>query len=299
VTPVEVVEALREAGLDFQPAEASVEARGDRLAVRLPGARMAWFPANDKGLAHLANERRVLELLDERCGFLVPKVLFLGQSGWDLRAMVPGIVDPQAYAARLKADDALVLRTARFLGDALAEQHSRITQADVADWLSRDVAWPMSREKVEANLPLVIEDATLLGRVRRAAVAYWSQSVDERDRALAHTDLGLHNLAFDPATGEANGIFDYGDAAWVDRHHDFRYLAFGAVPDALLDATLRVYAQATGLELSRDRILLYNAACAIGHLAFRAGSEPGDEIAGRTLAQDLGWTRWALARGGF
>lgn len=299
MTPVEVVEALREAGLDLRPGEIALEIHGDRVAVRLPGDRMAWLPANARGREHLEIERRVLKLLNERCTFRIPKLLFCGHGGWDLRTLAPGEVDPTGYAARLKADAALLLRTARFLGSALAEQHSRIQQADVASWLPRVVSWPMARETLQAQVPLVIDDAELRGRIARAMAAYWSQEVDERDRALVHADLGLHNLAFDPTTGDATGLFDYGDAAWVDRHHDFRYLVFGAIPDALLDATLRAYAELTGLALRRDRILLYNAACAISHLAFRVGSAPEEEVAGRTLAQDLVWTRWALKRSGF
>ena len=105
--------------------------------------------------------------------------------------------------------------------------------------------------------------------------------------------------SFHPATGAVDGAFDYGDAAWADRHLDFRYLAFAAVPDALLDAAMRTYRDATGVALDRHRVLVHNALAAVGHLADRAGHGAGEVVAGRTLDGDLGWTRWALGRCGF
>ena len=48
--------------------------------------------------------------------------------------------------------------------------------------------------------------------------------------------------------------------------------------------------------LDRNRIRLYNAACAIGFLAFRAGVPPEQKSCGRTLAEDMRWVRLALAK---
>jgi hypothetical protein len=42
----------------------------------------------------------------------------------------------------------------------------------------------------------------------------------------------------------------------------------------MLDAALRIYEPAVERSLNRTRIRLYNAACAIGYLAFRAGVPP-------------------------
>jgi hypothetical protein len=43
-------------------------------------------------------------------------------------------------------------------------------------------------------------------------------------------------------------------------------------------------------------VILYNAASAITFLAYRAGTAPDERSCGRTLAQDLAWTRQAVAR---
>jgi hypothetical protein len=51
-----------------------------------------------------------------------------------------------------------------------------------------------------------------------------------------------------------------------------------------------------GRSLDHSRIRLYNAACAISYLSFRAGVPPDQKSCGRTLAEDLRWIRAALAR---
>ena len=297
---VEVVrDALAGAGFPVAAADLRLDRREDRWAVSLPGDRMAWFPANGRGRERLEVERRVLGLLNDRCGFATPKVLAVGEGGFDVRALVPGVVDPWAYYARVKTDEALAVSIGRSVAAILADQHGAVVRADVEGWLDGVANWPLPRAQLEAQLPRVIDDADLLARIGRGVARYFETPVAEADRALVHTDLGLHNMAFDPETDAVNGVFDYDSAAWADRHHDFRYLIFHAASDATLDAAIETYEAATGLALHRDRILLYNAAAAIGHLANRMGHGADENVSGRTLAEDLDWTDWALKRVGF
>jgi hypothetical protein len=169
-------------------------------------------------------------------------------------------------------------------------------QADVADWLPRRPAWPEPSDRIRQSLPDVIGDRGLLADIDRALEAYDAVTVAEEDRVLVHGDLGLHNIAVDPETAAVGGVFDYDEASWSDRHHDFRYLIFHHEHDEALEAALAVYEPALGRTLSRDRIRLYNAACAIGFLAFRRGVPPDERSCGRTLAEDVAWVRGALAR---
>jgi hypothetical protein len=82
-----------------------------------------------------------------------------------------------------------------------------------------------------------------------------------------------------------------------DGSFDVRLAVAGAT-DPMLDAALAVYEPALGLRLSRERIALYNTACAVSFLAYRDGI-PADRLwCGRTLAKDLAWTQTALARVG-
>jgi hypothetical protein len=286
--------ALREAGLELKPAELRIEAREDRWAVALPCEKMAWFPANDHGSERLSVERRVLGLLADRCTFSAPRVLFESASGYDVRAIVSGLLDPWGLYQRTKTDTALARRIGRALGHILAEQHTRIARTDVVGWLPERVAWPEPADRVRSQLPRVIDDARLVSRLDRVLRVYEQVAVQADDRVLVHGDLGLHNIAVDPVTAEVRGVFDYDGAAWADRHHDFRYLIFHSTHAETLEAALAVYEPAIKRKLDRNRIRLYNAACAIGYLANRCGVPPHEKSCGRTLAEDLSWVHSAL-----
>jgi aminoglycoside phosphotransferase (APT) family kinase protein len=160
----------------------------------------------------------------------------------------------------------------------------------------QQVPWPEAGTWIRERLPRVVADHGLIRGLGEVIDRYEGMPVAARDRALVHGDLGLHNLALDPETDAVNGVFDYDGAAWADRHHDFRYLLFDVGREDMLDAALEVYEPAVGRRLDRDRIRLYNAACAIGYLAFRSGVAPDQKSCGRTLAEDLRWVRTALAK---
>jgi hypothetical protein len=87
LTPTTACRALHEAGFPH-PAEAlHIDAREERWAVSLPDGHIAWFPASEAGATRLAVERRVLGLLATRCSFRVPEILFVSNSGFDVRRM--------------------------------------------------------------------------------------------------------------------------------------------------------------------------------------------------------------------
>jgi hypothetical protein len=288
--------ALGEAGISHSADAVHISDREARWAVSLPDGHIAWFPASEAGARRLGVERRVLGLLADSCSFRVPEVLFASHSGFDLRLMVPGQFDPWGLYYRCLADTGLPRQIGRSLGAILVEQHTRIAEADVAGWLPRRVPWPESGASIRERLPRVIDDRGLIRALGEVIDMYEGTTVETGHCALVHGDLGLHNLALDPETDAVNGVFDYDGAAWADRHHDFRYLLFDIAREDMLDAALEVYEPAIGQTLDRDRIRLYNAACAITFLAFRVGVPPEQKSCGRTLAQDLRWVRAALAR---
>jgi hypothetical protein len=288
--------ALCDAGLHLAPDDLQVERREERWAVLLPDDRIAWFPASDEGLRRLVVERRVLRLLGDRCAFRVPRLLHESAAGFDVRARVPGICDPWGAYRRLGEDRRLAARIGRSLGAILAEQHTRVAHADVLGWLPERPSWPEPGAWIRERVPEVVADAEVIAAADEVLSAYEAVRLDADDRVLVHSDLGLHNLALDPDTADVRGVFDYDSAAWADRHHDFRYLVFDRDQDEMLDAALAVYEPAVGRRVSRRRVRLYNAVCAFSYLAYRLGVPPDAKSCGRTLAEDLGWVRHAVAR---
>ncbi len=297
LTPQEVCDALGELGLPLAPADVVLERREARWMARLPGGRLAWFAATDPAHAALAAERRLLRLLAVRCGFAVPRVLLEAPDGdFDVRSMVPGSAGPWAVHARVVADADAAARLGAGIGAVLADLHTRVRAADVADWLPAVPDWPPSRATVADRLPRVVADPHLHARADEVMARYEALQTADEDRVLVHTDLGFHNLGVDAETLAVRGVFDWGTACWADRHLDFRHLPAGADEEPLLDAAIAAYEAATGRTLSRARILLHNAAVAIGFLAYRDGVAPDVRWCGRTLDEDLAWTRVAIAR---
>lgn len=120
-------------------------------------------------------------------------------------------------------------------------------------------------------------------------------NVDPADRVLVHGDLGVHNIVADACSLRVTGVFDWEAACWADRHIDFRYFVTTGSSQPLLDAAIAAYEPVTGRRISPARVREYNAAIAVTYLAFRAGVPAAERWCGRTLAQDLAWTREALA----
>jgi aminoglycoside phosphotransferase (APT) family kinase protein len=293
--------ALAAAGIPFDADSGAVEPRDGKMLLRLPGHRLAWLAETEVARARIERERRVLSLLGSRCTFGVPRVVHVGEDGaFDVRMAVPGLSDPWAMYERAKSDASWAARIGREIGAVLAEQHTRIAAADVAAWLPRAPGWPERRAWIVPRVERVTGDAALTKRVDALIARHESLDVPDEDRVLVHGDLGFHNLAFDRDTLSVRGVFDWDDASFADPHHDFRYLLFDFDDhgEALLDAAIEVYEAAAPRRISRERVALYNACCAATFLAFREGKAPDEDSCGRTLAQDLDWTRGALARAG-
>jgi hypothetical protein len=296
LTPETATAVLCATGIGCSVEDVQVIARDERWAVPIGGDRIAWFAASELGSTRLALERRVLSLIAERCSFRVPRVVFVSAGSFDVRQMVPGQCDPWGLFHRCQVDPRLTQKIGRAIGAILVEQHTRIGEADVAGWLPQRASWPLAGDWIRERLPLVVDDDGFLRAMADVIERYEAVAIRAGDRVLIHGDVGFHNLALDPESDTVNGIFDYDSAAWTDRHHDFRYLLFDVGREDMLEAAVGVYEPAVGRAIDRSRIRLYNAACAISFLAFRADTPADEKSCGRTLAEDLRWVRTALAK---
>jgi aminoglycoside phosphotransferase (APT) family kinase protein len=287
---------LRLAGIAVDETRLQVESRKGRILVHLDDDRISWFPEQPEDRVALENERRILRLVEKYCTFRAPRILYEDAEGWDVRAIVPGVAAPD-FLIQVRTDPRAAERTGGALGRILAEQHTRVPASELG-WLARIPPWPQSA--AIANLPKVIEDARLLARINRA-LEHWGESTRHAtDAVLVHCDLGPWNLAVSSATGEVQGVFDYGDAVFGDRHQDFKYMQFHRPQDqVMLDAAIETYEEATKVNLDRKRVRFFNAIEAIGFLGFRFGHASDERWCGRTLEEDVEWTTSALEAAGF
>jgi aminoglycoside phosphotransferase (APT) family kinase protein len=287
---------LRRTGIAVDGTRLTVESRNGRVLVHLDGDRIAWFAEQPEGRVALENERRILRLVERYCRFRAPRILYEDAEGWDVRAMVPGVAAVD-FLKQVRTDPRGAERTGAALGRILAEQHTCIPASELG-WLPRIPSWPQC--EAISNLSKVIEDARLLARISRALEYREKIAVSVADAVLVHGDLGAWNLAVSPDGGEVQGVFDYGDAVFGDRHQDFKYMQFyGPAEEVILEAAIETYEKAAKVNLDRERLRFFNAIEAIGFLGFRFGHAPGERWCGRTLDEDVEWTTTALEAAGF
>jgi aminoglycoside phosphotransferase (APT) family kinase protein len=290
-----VAATLAGIGVTADPALLTLIERDNRFAALLPDSRIAWFPTDPAGRQRLSREARALGLIQRYCGFLAPRIIHESARGWQLRHAVPGTSDPFAIYHRVRNDQRFASTLGGNFGRLLADQHQSIPPAELGDWLLARPGWPAPISQVAEDLPRVTDDRHLID----SALALLSRSEQAEaqitDRVLAHTDFGFHNMVV-TADGAVAGVFDYDEAARTDRHYDFRYLLLDDKDDTLLIAAIEAYEAAGGSPIDMSRVRLLNAASAVGFLAWRGDARPDEKPAGRTLAEDLRWTRMALER---
>jgi aminoglycoside phosphotransferase (APT) family kinase protein len=295
-TLAQVSAALAGAGFGCDPGALELLPRDDRLLALVPGERLAWFPQNEAGRALLGKERRVLRLLERYCRFAAPRVLYEDDAGWDVRRKVSGVVDPPELWGRIQSNDAFAHALGRQLGMMIAEQHQRVPSSEIEGWLTPVVNWPRAEDL--PFLQEVTDDAPLRGRMQRALRDREELQREVTDRVLIHGDLGPHNIVVDPVTYRVAGLIDYEGAAYGDRTQDFVYLVLQRADEPMLEGAIDAYQSITGVAIDRGRVRLLNAVAAIGFLAFRHGHPPEEVWCGRTLDEDLAWTRAALSQAG-
>jgi aminoglycoside phosphotransferase len=292
----DILHRLRLADIAVDGTRVQLESRKGRFLVHLDDDRIAWFPDQPEGRVAIENERRILRLIEKYCRFRAPRILYEDAEGWDVRAIVPGVAAVD-FLKQVRTDPRGAERTGATLGRILAEQHSRIPASELG-WMARIPSWPESAA-IE-NLPKVIENARLLARISRALEHREKIAVSVSDAVLVHGDLGAWNLAVSPDGGEVQGVFDYGDAVFGDRHQDFKYMQFHRPEEqVMLEAAIQCYEDSAKITLDRPRIRYFNAIEAIGFLGFRFGHAPGEAWCGRTLEEDVEWTTTALEAAGF
>lgn len=292
----DLARALAPAGARV-PADPRVFGLGEpRRTIALEDGLFAVVARGAEGLAIVERERGVLAAVWGRLPVSTPELLWVAEDrAVDLRRGVPGLVDPAALFRRVGVDRGFATAIGGEIGALLAVFHGLEIDDALAASLPRRVSWPEPSPLLRERLPRVIDDPPLLAAIDRALERLDAFDPPAADRRLVHSDVGLHNLAIDPTSLRLRGIFDFAEAALADRHWDLRHLLWSGPAEATFTAAVDAYEGAGGPPIERARVELYQAATAAGYLAYRDGVEPGRVWCGRTLAEDLAWTRQALA----
>lgn len=242
----------RKAHPELEGARFSVLADGwDSVALDVDDRLILKFPRHQLGAEGLRREAAVLAVIRQFVQLPVPDIrLFETPVLHSMHAKLPGVLLlPEVYAG-LDEDQRAGLGEA--LGKFFAQLHAidkdkfhALGMGEADAWLDaasiRQCAW---RHLPEPMRPWA----------DRALNAWADLPPDPYGVTYGHFDAHGWNMAFNPATGQLSGVFDFGDSGFASLHREFVY---STLID--LDLTLRViaaYERHSGRAIDRERVLL-------------------------------------------
>lgn len=274
------------AGVDARVVRAEV--RDTRVVVEFP-AHIAWVALGASASAWLRVEDAVLRALRGRLPVAIP-VPILASEDVCLRTRVSGRSGLEFHQSVMK-DPALGAAYAVEIGTLCAAIHRALPASEV-DAL---VAAGLPTTPV-LDLDDVLRAARTLvdpraGRALALVDAHQARSVTPTDCTFLHGDLGSHNLVVDDA-GRIGGLFDFEEACFGDRHHDFRWLpSFG---EDFMARAFAAYQEQTGAIVDVDRVRHLHALVALAQLGWGLRAPDEHHRTGRTVAQTRRWAESAI-----
>lgn len=260
----------------------------DCIALDLGGRFIAKLPRHARAAASLRREVALLHLIGPRLPLPVPApVLHEGPPLFTLHRRIPGDHLPPALWSTLDIPtrDRVAAALAGFLAalHAIPAEEARAAGAlPVEPWTAPDQLAPLT-------LPHLPPEARARAETVLDAIA--SLPPDPAGEILGHFDGHGWNMAFDPAHGVLNGIYDFGDSGIGPLHREFTYGSFVA-PD-LASRLITAYELRTGRRIDRRRVALLTAHLRLHELA--AATDPAHRQAMR--ANLLDWIRaWPESR---
>jgi aminoglycoside phosphotransferase (APT) family kinase protein len=273
--------------------------RSWRWMADCPGSRVAWIAEDDEAWARLRREGELIAIL-AAAGCQVPRVIGVDQvARLQVRSRLPGIsghaieglvfgkgrgVVPSAERYRHNSPLTEAGRAlARDLGTAIAALHRAPVEEARALGL-RSTSYLTILDEIDRQLARSV--LRLDFRTAVARLQDWFVSLPE-DPVIAFSDIQMHNMAVDAATGALVGFFDFDDAAVAHRLEDFKYLpSFGV---AFTRVALEAYSAAGGPPLCLDDVGRFHVLSALEHFILVDDASP-------RWAEIIEWSHAALNR---
>ena len=265
------------AGVDAPVVRA--EARDERVVIEFP-AHIAWVALGTSASARLRLEDAVLRVLRGRLPVAIPMPILASEEVC-LRTKVSGQSGLEFHQSVMK-DPALGAAYAVEIGTLCAAIHSALPGSEV-DAL---VAAGLPTTPV-LDLDDVLRAARAFGEPRAGRAlalvdSYQARSVTRTDCTFLHGDLGSHNLIVDD-DGRISGLFDFEEACFGDRHHEFRWLpSFG---EDFMARAFAAYQQEKDAIVDVDRVRRLHALIAMAQLGWGLRAPDQHHRTGRTVAE--------------
>jgi aminoglycoside phosphotransferase (APT) family kinase protein len=237
----------------------------DSIALDFDNRLICKFPRSPRATAALRREAQILHVLHGRTTLPIPRMsLHPGPLLFSSHPKLQGIhLTTDVYTALPEPAKAALGDT---LGLFYAELHATPVAAARAAGAADIGPWLMPDTISLRALPLL---RSALRPVAKAALGAWqNMAPDPFGQTYGFFDGHGWNMAFDPATGRLNGIYDFADSGVGPLHQDFVYGNFIATD--LTDRTIAAYLRHSGRPLDPARIDLLTTILRLSELAAAA-----------------------------
>jgi aminoglycoside phosphotransferase (APT) family kinase protein len=261
--------------------------------VEVNGEYIFRFPMNRQGLESLERATWVVQRLQGRTTLAIPAINLIGRrvATFGYRMIRGGPLDTPTYR---QLDESEQLGVGTAIGGFLAEMHMALKITEAAPRLTNEPVHPMSARTLRLHFLPRVADESQRSFAARVIDRYEQIRPTVGDHAVLHNDLHGHNMVFDPSARRVVGIVDFAEIAIGDRHFDPFHLFSWDEPCLL--AALTEYQRVSGVTLSTERCIIYNAVQDFSDLTWRA--EQNVPIAAGPVSARVGRLRQRLtARG--
>lgn len=232
----------------------SVQVRqgSDHEVIEINHIWMCKSAKEEQGIAALAQEARVLKLLEGKISTKIPVPVYVSDNFLVYKKIAGSPLIPYAfYRFGAKTQSRLIFGVAQFLH----ELHNALTQEEIAFLDIKPTDWPWSVEKLESLRPLLQDNQMMVDVFDSIMKVYKEERSAVYMPALIHNDIAFSNIIVDPLTGKLHGIIDFTDVAYDDPAFDFRLRRENPVGYARSVAT--AHAMITGMPINIQKFYAY------------------------------------------
>jgi len=292
------IASLIESKLAMTVDPARITLRDNRWFCPAEGDLMVLVAADALAETAMRKEQNILKALANKTRYQMPSSLQIEENdGIELRRLVSGNTNPDNIMPALLKDRSLAIKVISDMGELAAALHNCLDLEAAGSLVDTSYIWPPSAAWIEERLPDVIDDIGLVRQIVAQLTEFDLLNPPPEQRVFCHGDLGFHNVVFNDQL-QPVGVFDFVTASLNEAAWDLRYFTFDPndVDDDILSAGLESYRTFSDRPVSFHRVRFYNAIAAVTFLAYRKGIDPNTRWCGRTLKEDLHWTRLALSK---
>lgn len=222
-TNVKAIKYIIEHSFDIKITSIKLIGNGnDSFAYEVNDNMIFKFPRHEKANENLLKEIEILQYLENKTTFNIPKVLYVNNDNSNYKyciacfTKINGVSLSKEIYERLTDEekDKLAQDLARFLKELHSSNYNKY-QVDAIENYKKDYARLVELifDKLDDNEKMVINNIynSILSNDDMLTI----------NKSLVHNDFSCGNILFDTTTNRISGIIDFGDSCVSDTDNDF------------------------------------------------------------------------------